>query len=66
MLKSGTKLKDNDPRVPEGTVVEVIHGDVDPLVCQRGPRIVRISAKRIYTDGKPRRTGFSVIPETST
>lgn len=61
MLKSGTRLKDNDPRVSEGLVIEVLHGDCDPVVCLRGKRTVRISRKRIYDDGKVRRTGFTVI-----
>jgi hypothetical protein len=66
MLKPGTILKDNDPRVPEGMKVVVICNEGDRVLCQRGSRQVRIAADRIYTDGKPRKSGFSVVTETPT
>lgn len=61
MLKPGTMLKDNDPRVPAAVTLVVIRSDGDRVLCQRGERQVRINANRIYSDGKPRRSGFSII-----
>jgi hypothetical protein len=60
MLKEGTILKDNDPRVTATRLV-VIRQDGDRVLCQRGQRVVKIRADRIYADGKPRRTGFDVV-----
>jgi hypothetical protein len=62
MLPPGTILKDNDPRVPEPTLLTVIVNEGDRVLCQRGARRVRINVNRIYTDGKPRRSGFSLVP----
>ena len=61
MLKPGTILKDNDYRVPEGLRLVVIRQEQDRVLCQRGQRQVTINANRIYSDGKPRRTGFDVV-----
>lgn len=64
MLATGTILKDNDPRVPEGTLLTVLRSDGDRVLCQRGKRQVYVSVNRIYTDGKPRRSGFDVVPQS--
>lgn len=59
-IKSGDKLRDNDPRMPN-RVLTVI-GVFPKKVAALSPvgREVTISLSRIYTDGKARRTGFSL------
>jgi hypothetical protein len=61
MLKVGTKLRDNDPRVG-GTELMIARIEGEHAICYRGgKRTVKIQLKRIHCDGKPRRTGFSVV-----
>ena len=60
-LKVGDKIKDNDPRMSD-RVLEIIE------VLPNGVRAVNSVGKvrwylrkAIHTDGKPRRTGFSLV-----
>jgi len=63
-LHVGDKLKDNDPRMSylrRLTVVEVLPNGV---AAKDGyGRVFRILRKRIFTDGKPRRSGFTRVAE---
>lgn len=59
----GDRIKDNDPRVGYGrelTVVEVLPYGV--AAKDRSGRVFTILLRRIYTDGKPRRNGFDLLP----
>jgi len=59
-LKPGTRIKDNDPRV--GTRILTIQSVGMHSVTAKSAtgRVVTISNDRIHTDGKPRRSGFSL------
>ena len=60
-MKIGQKIKDNDPRVGN-RVLKIIDVDGDYVIAQQGGlHSVRIRRDRIYTDGKPRRSGFTII-----
>ncbi len=62
-MKPGDKLKDNDPRC-EGRVLEIIDtGSYYRHVVARAPsgREVTILKRRIYSDGKPRKSGFDLV-----
>src|SRR5690348_16062103 len=61
-LPYGTKLRDNDPRM-NGRVVTLTGSRDKPRVyaMDRNGRYFKISRARIHTDGKPRRSGFSVV-----
>lgn len=70
-VKVGDRIKDNDPRTSGRVLIveEVVPGHphsyancVDAHNPQRKPRI---RLDRIYTDGKPRRTGFTLLMEDS-
>ena len=68
-MKTGDVLRDNDPRMGPRRLTITSLG----LVTERGPERVCakdrhgrefwISAKRIYADGKQRRTGFDLESE---
>ena len=65
-LKVGDRIKDNDPRMPNRvmTVTAIKTGEGKAVVSERpGDRTheTRISLARIHLDGKPRRTGWSVV-----
>jgi hypothetical protein len=61
-LQIGQRIKDNDPRMPPRvlTIIEVTPKEV--LAENVAHRVFSIRPDRIYTDGKPRRTGFSLLP----
>jgi hypothetical protein len=62
-IQIGTRIRDNDPRRTADRVLTIIEiaDDRQRVVAQKGRRTTSISMDSIYTDGKPRRTGFSVI-----
>lgn len=62
-LKIGDKLKDNDPRMPNRvlTIAEVLPNGV--MCFTHANRTTMILRRRIYTDGKPRRSGFSLVQQ---
>ena len=64
MLKTGSKIKDNDPRA--GTRILTIH-DMDNryAYCKTPWRELtyRILLNRIHADGKERRSGFNLIQQ---
>ena len=66
-MKIGDKLKDNDPRMGNCVLTITAIGVVTTSGAEsvrakrgRGPE-VRISTKRIFTDGKRRRYGFDLV-----
>ena len=60
-MKIGQKIKDNDPRVGN-RILKIIDFDGDYVIAKQGGlHSVRIRNDRIYTDGKPRRNGFTLI-----
>jgi hypothetical protein len=64
-LKVGDRIKDNDPRMPNRvlTIHQVLPNGV--AVKNSMGRVFLILRRRIYTDGKPRRTGFDLVKESS-
>ena len=65
-LKVGDKLRDNDPRMshrPQLTITQILPNGVQAQT-KRG-QFVTLLKRRIYTDGKPRRSGFSLMRDAS-
>ena len=66
-IKAGDRIKDNDPRMPNRVlVVKCISSNALWVVRAEEvgnpkAREIRIARHRIYTDDKPRRSGFSVV-----
>ncbi len=64
-LKVDDLIRDNDPRGGGHRVLRVVSLDPTYAYCQNPhcPRLstVKIQRRRIYTDGKERRTGFSLV-----
>jgi hypothetical protein len=69
-LRIGDKIRDNDPRMLPRTL-EIIDMDVAKSPILRAVAVVpgtktqglvRIRLDRIHTDGKPRRSGWSLVP----
>jgi hypothetical protein len=60
MLKVGQVLYDNDPRY-RGRKVEVVRIDGSYAICLSGPRQVKVRLDSIFTDGEPRRSGYSTV-----
>jgi len=62
MVSVGDKIKDNDPRMGTRVLTIVRMNDTYVFAANyTGSREYRIKITRIYTDGKPRRSGFSKI-----
>ena len=61
MLKPGMQIKDNDVRMGTRvlTIKEILPNGV--LAVSPVGRVVTILRRRIYTDGKPRKSGFDLI-----
>lgn len=61
-LKIGDRIKDNDPRMGENrelTITEILPNCV---YARDGAGKLRAYLRRsIYTDGKPRRSGFDLV-----
>ena len=56
----GDRIKDNDPRMSHRGALTVKEIQWPKAVCEnRFGRRFHIALNRIYTDGKPRRSGFS-------
>ena len=60
MLKAGQVLYDNDPRY-RGRKVEVVRVEGSFAICKCGPRQMQIRLAYIFSDGEPRRSGYSTI-----
>lgn len=64
MIQVGDRIMDNDPRMPGRVlVVKAIEGGRAVASSSVGSCLheTRISLKRIHEDGKPRRTGWSLV-----
>lgn len=67
-FKIGDRIKDNDPRVNRDRILVIDR--VYPFrvraydECIGPARSYRILARRIHTDGKPRRSGFTLLEPT--
>ena len=61
VIKPGCRIKDNAPRIEPRvlTVTELLPFGVSAE--DRSGRTFRILKRRIHTDGKPRRSGFSLL-----
>lgn len=65
-MKVGDRLHDNDPRMKPRVLtiiaigVRTEHGLLDVRAKDRGGREFSILARRIHSDGKPRRGGFDL------
>ena len=63
-LKVGNKLRDNDPRMSHRAQLTITHILPNGVQAQTGRgQTVRLLRRRIYTDGKPRRNGFSLVSD---
>jgi hypothetical protein len=62
VLKVGQLLYDIDPRY-RGRKVEVFRLESSYAVCMCGPRQVKVRLDYIFSDGKPRRSGYSTFAE---
>ena len=68
-IKPGMRIRDNDKRTGNRVlVVDLLlsrdHNNRAVFLCQLegiGGHATRIREDRIYTDGKPRKSGFSLI-----
>ena len=65
-IRVGDRIIDNDPREPN-RILTVREIGPERVVAARGPagrrQETRIALKRIHTDDKPRRSGWSLIKE---
>ncbi len=64
-IRPGQRVRDNDPRMTNRVmiVLRVEKGQAHLGMSNNSPRAVtKVSVSRIYTDGKPRRTGWSWVP----
>jgi len=62
MMKVGQVLYDNDPRY-RGRKLEVVRMEGAYAVCMCGPRQVKVRLEYIFSDGKPRRSGYSTVAD---
>jgi hypothetical protein len=60
MLKAGQVLHDNDPRY-RGRRIEVVRFEGSHAVCKCGQRQVKVRLRNIFSDGMPRRSGYSTV-----
>ena len=61
-LKVGDKLRDNDPRMSHRAQLTITHILPNGVQAQTGiGKSVRLLRRRIYTDGKLRRNGCSLV-----
>jgi hypothetical protein len=60
MLKAGQVLYDYDRRY-RGRKVEVVRVEGSYAICMCGPRQVRVRLDYVFSDGKPRRSGYSMV-----
>lgn len=60
-LQIGQRIKDNDPRMPHRvlTITEILPNGV--AAKDRAGRTFVYLRYRIHTDGKPRKSGFSLL-----
>lgn len=63
-IRIGDVIRDNDPRMPgRFLVVKEVEATCVWAQATRGTgKFHRVSLKRIHTDGKPRKSGFDLLP----
>jgi hypothetical protein len=61
-MKAGQVLYDNDPRY-RGRKLELVRVEGTYAVCMCGPRQVKVRLDYIFSDGQPRRSGYSTVVE---
>jgi hypothetical protein len=68
-MKLGDTIIDNDPRmkgrilVIESFGVTTVHGPQSVRARDQSGRTFSIATRRIYADGKPRRSGFTLVAQ---
>lgn len=62
VLVVGDRIKDNDPRMSHHRVLTVSQVLPNGVAAHTMGRVFCILRRRIHTDGKPRRSGFSLLP----
>ena len=63
-LRVGDRIKDNDPRMSTNRELTITGILPDSVYAKDGMGNIRAYLRRrIYTDGKPRRSGFSLVAE---
>jgi len=62
VLKAGQILYDNDPRY-RGRKLKVVRVEGSYATCMCGPRQVKVRLDYIFSDGEPRRSGYSTVAE---
>lgn len=63
-VEIGDRIVDNDPRMKGRTLTVIaIVGDYVMATRSASTRGFRIRQNRIFTDGKPRRSGFSLVAD---
>ena len=60
-MNPGDKIKDNDPRNPNRILTIIEFTDKSAICMTEDKRRCSIKLNRIYSDGKPRRSGFDLI-----
>lgn len=62
-IRVGTKVSDNDPWYQGARIMVVVAIGFEDVGLHdpRSGRTTRIALRRIHTDGKPRRSGWSVV-----
>jgi hypothetical protein len=63
-LKIGDRIADNDPRMAPRVLTITTMDERYVFAAARGQE-TRIQRRNVYTDGKQRRTGFSLVKEGS-
>lgn len=66
----GMRVQDNDPREPHRVMIVHATAEGKAILRHPNPRMgkafeTRVSLDRIHTDGKPRRSGWSVVSPKS-
>lgn len=66
MITVGMRVQDNDPREPHRVMIVHATAEGKAILRHPDPRMgkafeTRVSLDRIHTEGKPRRSGWSVI-----
>jgi hypothetical protein len=60
-----THSRHNDPRY-RGRKVKVVRVEGACAICMCGPRQVKVRLDYIFSDGEPRRSGYSTVAEDGT
>lgn len=61
-LKVGDRIRDNDPRMSRRPLLTIVAVHDTHVAAADGRFTFKVQRRRIYADGKPRRTGFDLIP----